>query len=88
MLKPSKVRFCLDARKVKSIAVKDAYPLPLIEEIFCRLLKALNLKMRSGKFHWMGRPKDKTNTLSVVKMPSGFYNVPQTMQGLSEAETK
>lgn len=40
VLKPGKVRLCLDARKLNSVTVKDAYPLPLIEGIFSRLPKA------------------------------------------------
>lgn len=37
VLKPSKVRLCLDARKVNMLTRKNAYPLPNIDGIFSRL---------------------------------------------------
>lgn len=40
VLKPGKVRLCLDARKINEETAKDAYPLPNIEGIFARLPKA------------------------------------------------
>ncbi|KAH8350098.1 hypothetical protein KR084_011774, partial [Drosophila pseudotakahashii] len=38
--KPGKVRLCLDSRKVNSVTVKDAYPMPFIDGILSRLPKA------------------------------------------------
>lgn len=40
VVKPGKVRLCLDARKLNSVTKKDAYPLPNIEGIFSRLPQA------------------------------------------------
>lgn len=40
VVKPNKVRLCLDARKLNSVTKEDAYPLPNIEGIFSRLPKA------------------------------------------------
>jgi len=37
VLKPGKVRICLDSRKLNSVTVKDAYPTPLIEGLLSRL---------------------------------------------------
>lgn len=37
VVKPGKVRLCLNARKVNQYTKKDAYPLPSIEGIFARL---------------------------------------------------
>lgn len=34
---PEKNRFCLDARKLNSVTVKDAYPLPCNEDILSRI---------------------------------------------------
>lgn len=34
VIKPNKIRLCLDARKLNSVTKKDAYPLPNIEGIF------------------------------------------------------
>ena len=39
VLKPNKVRLCLDARKLNEATKKDAYPLPSIDGIFSRLPK-------------------------------------------------
>ena len=38
VVKPGKVRLCLDARKLNTCTKKDAYPLPSIEGIFARLI--------------------------------------------------
>ncbi|KAH8241713.1 hypothetical protein KR032_004501, partial [Drosophila birchii] len=35
--RPDKNRFCLDARKLNQVTVKDAYPLPCIEGILARI---------------------------------------------------
>ncbi|KAH8324061.1 hypothetical protein KR059_006460, partial [Drosophila kikkawai] len=40
VVKPNKVRLCLDARKLNDATKKDAYPLQSIEGIFARLPKA------------------------------------------------
>lgn len=40
VLKPNKVRLCLDARRLNQVTTKDAYPLPNIEGILSRLPKA------------------------------------------------
>jgi len=35
IVKPCKVRFCLDARKLNSVTVKDAYPMPILDGLIC-----------------------------------------------------
>lgn len=40
VVKPGKVRLCLDARMLNLVTKKDAYPLPNIEGIFARLPRA------------------------------------------------
>lgn len=57
VVKPNKVRLCLDARRLFSVTKKDTYPLPNIEGIFARLPKAdlilkLDLKVLSGRLAW------------------------------------
>ncbi|XP_036346606.1 uncharacterized protein LOC118755914 [Rhagoletis pomonella] len=37
VVKPGKVRLCLDARKVNAVTVKDAYPMPILEGLLSRL---------------------------------------------------
>jgi len=36
-VKPGKVRFCLDDRKLNAVTVKDAYPIPIVESLLSRL---------------------------------------------------
>ncbi|KAH8340330.1 hypothetical protein KR074_008541, partial [Drosophila pseudoananassae] len=36
-VKPGKVRLCLDARKLNSVTVRDAYPIPIMEGLLSRL---------------------------------------------------
>ncbi|KAH8273751.1 hypothetical protein KR018_007136, partial [Drosophila ironensis] len=36
-IKPGKVRLCLDARKLNSVTVRDAYPIPIMEGLLSRL---------------------------------------------------
>lgn len=54
VIKPNKVRLCLDARKLNSVTKKDAYPLPSIKGIFqgCprpTLYRSWIQKMPTGK---------------------------------------
>ncbi|CAD7089964.1 unnamed protein product [Hermetia illucens] len=96
VVKPGKVRLCLDARKVNSVTVKDAYPLPLIEGIFSRLPKArfitsLDLKDAFWQIPLDEASKDKTAftvpgrpLYQFVTMPFGLCNAPQTMQRLMD----
>ncbi|KAH8339641.1 hypothetical protein KR059_000403, partial [Drosophila kikkawai] len=44
VIKPNKVRLCLDARKLSEATKKDAYPLQSIDGIFSRLPKANIIK--------------------------------------------
>lgn len=91
VMKPNKVRLCLDARRVNAVTKKDAYPLPNIDGIFARLPKAniiskLDLK---DAFWQIGLDeKSKEYTAFTVPgrplyqfavMPFGLCNAPQTM---------
>ncbi|XP_065365428.1 uncharacterized protein LOC135958451 [Calliphora vicina] len=94
--KPGKVRLCLDARKVNSVTVKDAYPLPLIDGILSRLPKArfitsLDLKDAFWQIPLDERSKEKTAftvpgrpLYQFVTMPFGLCNAPQTMSRLMD----
>ncbi|XP_037824418.1 uncharacterized protein LOC119612660 [Lucilia sericata] len=91
VLKPNKVRLCLDARKVNAVTIKDAYPLPNIEGIFARLPKAnLITKLDLKDAYWQIALDDKSKSLTAftvpgrplyqfVVMPFGLCNAPQTM---------
>lgn len=94
--KPGKVRLCLDARKLNSVTVKDAYPLPLIDGILSRLPKArfissLDLKDAFWQIPLEERSKEKTAftvpgrpLYQFVTMPFGLCNAPQTMSRLMD----
>ncbi|XP_037827126.1 uncharacterized protein LOC119615120, partial [Lucilia sericata] len=91
VVKPNKVRLCLDARKVNLVTKKDAYPLPNIEGIFARLPKAnLISKLDLKDAYWQIALDDKSKPLTAftvpgrplyqfVVMPFGLCNAPQTM---------
>lgn len=89
--KPGKNRLCLDSRKLNSLTVGDAYPLPHIDGILSRLPKAefissLDLKDAFWQIPLDKSSKDKTaftipgRPLYHFKvMPFGLCNAPQTM---------
>lgn len=91
VVKPNKVRLCLDARKLNAVTKKDAYPLPSIEGIFSRLPKAnLISKLDLKDAFWQIGLADEAKPLTAftvpgrplyqfVVMPFGLCNAPQTM---------
>lgn len=91
VVKPNKVRLCLDARKLNSVTKKDAYPLPNIEGIFSRLPKAnIISKLDLKDAFWQISLDQKSKELTAftvpgrplyqfVVMPFGLCNAPQTM---------
>lgn len=91
VIKPNKLRLCLDARKVNSVTKKDAYPLPNIEGIFARLPKAnLISKLDLKDAFWQIGLTDRAKAITAftvpgrplyqfVVMPFGLCNAPQTM---------
>lgn len=91
VIKPQKVRLCLDARKLNSVTKKDAYPLPSIEGIFARLPKAnIISKLDLKDAYWQIGLSDDSKPLTAftvpgrplyqfVVMPFGLCNAPQTM---------
>lgn len=91
VVKPGKVRMCIDARKLNSVTVGDAYPLPLIDGILSRLPKAkyitsLDLKDAFWQVPLDEGSRDKTAftvpnrpLYQFVTMPFGLCNSAQTM---------
>lgn len=94
VIKPGKVRLCLDVRKLNSVTKKDAYPLPSIEGIFARLPKAnIISKLDLKDAYWQVALSDSSKPLTAftipgrplyqfVVMPFGLCNAPQTMSRL------
>lgn len=97
VVKPGKVRLCLDARKLNNVTKKDAYPLPSIEGIFVRLPKAnIISKLDLKDAYWQVGLSDEAKPLTAftvpgrplyqfVVMPFGLCNAPQTMCRLMDS---
>lgn len=91
VVKPNKVRLCLDARKLNAVTKKDAYPLPNIEGILSRLPKAnIISKLDLKDAFWQISLDKESKALTAftvpgrplyqfVVMPFGLCNAPQTM---------
>lgn len=91
VVKPNKVRLCLDARKLNLVTKKDAYPLPSIEGIFARLPPAnIITKLDLKDAYWQIGLSDESKALTAftvpgrplyqfVVMPFGLCTAPQTM---------
>lgn len=96
IIKPNKVRLCLDARKVNSVTKKDAYPLPNIDGIFARLPKAnLISKLDLKDAFWQIELDEKSKEYTAFTvpgrplyqfavMPFGLCNASQTMSRLMD----
>ena len=89
--KNGKKRFCLDARHLNSLTVKDAYGLPIIDGLLSRLsethfISAIDLKDAFWQIplHPSSRPKTAFTVpgrplYQFTVMPFGLCNAPQTM---------
>lgn len=93
--KNGSVRLCIDYRKLNAQTIKDAYPLPKLEDTFMALsgskwFSVLDLK--SGYYQIEMEESDKCKTAFVCpvgfwefnRMPQGVTNAPSTFQRLME----
>ncbi|XP_046803805.1 uncharacterized protein LOC124419228 [Lucilia cuprina] len=70
VVKPNKVRLCLDARKLNQVTKKDAYPLPNIGGIFARLPKAnLITKLDLKDAYWQIGLDESSKPLTAFTVP-------------------
>lgn len=82
--KNGKIRWCVDYRRLNDITIKDAYPLPHIEDNLSRLVRSKWFSGidGSGAFHVVSlRPKDREKTAFAT--PWGSYHFRQMPFGLS-----
>lgn len=94
--KPGKNRLCLDSRKVNSLTVKDAYPLPHIEGLLSRLedthvISSIDLKDAFWQVPLEESSRPKTaftipgmGHFQFTRMPFGLCNAPQTLSKLMD----
>lgn len=89
------VRLCIDYRKLNLQTIKDAYPLPNLEESFSALTGSRwfsVLDLKSGYYQIQMCEEDKPKTAFVTplgfwefnQMPQGVTNAPSTFQRLME----
>lgn len=93
--KNGEVRLCIDYRKLNLQTIKDAYPLPNLEESFSALTGSKwfsVLDLKSGYYQISMCEEDKPKTAFVTplgfwefnQMPQGVTNAPSTFQRLME----
>ena len=94
--KDGTIRFCVDYRKVNSVTIKDAYPLPRVDDTLDTLAGSVwftTLDLKSGYWQVEVAPEDRAKTAFCTQeglyefnvMPFGLSNAPATFQRLMDS---
>ena len=84
--KDGTIRVCVDFRKVNSVTIKDAYPIPKIEDLFTYLTGAFvfsTLDLASG--YYQVRMKPESQQYTAFSCEFGFYEYVVMPMGLTNA---
>lgn len=93
--KDGKTRFCVDYRQLNDVTIKDAYPLPRVDECLDSLSNSKwfsSMDLNSGFWQIAMAPEDKEKTAfntslglyQFTVMPFGLANSPSTFERLME----
>ena len=94
--KDGTIRFCIDYRKVNNLTVKDAYPLPRVDDTLDTLAGSVwftTLDLKSGYWQVEVAQEDRAKTAFTTQeglfefnvMPFGLCNAPATFQRLMDS---
>ena len=83
--KTGEIRLCVDYRELNKRTTKDAYPLPLPDEVQDRLSGATILDLQSGYFQLPVHPEDQEKTAFCPGPGMGLYQFKRMPFGLSGA---
>ena len=94
--KDGTTRFCVDYRKVNDVTIKDAYPLPRVDDTLDTLAGSvwfLTLDLKSGYWQVEVAPEDREKTAFCTQeglfefsvTPFGLCNAPATFQRLMDS---
>lgn len=97
--KDGSIRICVDFRKLNAVTIKDAYPVPIISDLFNQLAKAKvfsTIDLKAGFYQLKMHPDSEQYTafathfgfFNYKRMPMGLTNAGATFQRMMDAVLK
>lgn len=80
------IRICIDFRKVNNVTVKDAYPIPIINDIFVHLSKAKvfsTIDLKNG--YYQVRMEESSQEMTAFACQFGFFEYRVMPMGLTNS---